>query len=91
VRVGDILILKAALNYVGRTSMEVGVRVETERLKTGEMVKVGAAYLTMVSLGDDGKPTPAPALLPETDEDRRRHREGAERREVRLRAAGRGH
>src|SRR3989304_7163885 len=73
VYIGDIIILKAAINYVGRTSMEVGVRIETERLKDGVRVNVGSAYVTMVALDKDGKPTDIPELILETDEDRRRN------------------
>ena len=88
VQLGDVLTIKASLNYVGRTSMEIGVRVETERLKTRETLRVGAAYLTMVALGPDGKPTPAPDLVLDTDDDRRRNQQAAERRRRRLEAAG---
>jgi len=88
VRIGDILTIKASLNYVGRTSMEVGVRVETERLKTRETLRVGSAYVTMVALDGQGRPTPAPELTLETDDDRRRNREATERRQRRLEAAG---
>ena len=88
VRIGDILTLKTCLNYVGRTSMEVGVRVETERLKTRETYRVGSAYVTMVALGPDDRPAPAPQLILETDDERRRNREAAERRRRRLEAAG---
>ena len=84
VYIGDIIILKAAINYVGRTSMEVGVRIETERLKDGVRVNVGSAYVTMVALDKDGKPTDIPELILETDEDRRRNTEAQKRRAIRL-------
>lgn len=84
VRVGDVIILKASVNYVGKTSMEVGVRVETEKLKEGVRLKVGSAYLTMVALDENGRPTPVPRLIPETEEEKRRHREAEERRRRRL-------
>lgn len=79
VKVGELLILKARVNYVGNTSMEVGVRVETETLATGERKQTGHAYLTFVSVDEDGKPIKAPKLLLETDEDRRRYQEAEER------------
>jgi len=82
--VGDVLSLKASLNYVGRTSMEVGVLVEAENPRTGERHHVASAYLTFVSLGEDGKPCPLPPLILETDEEKRRNREALARREIRL-------
>ena len=83
--VGDLVTFKASLNYVGRTSMEVGVRVESENLRTGEVQHTASAYLTYVALGKDGKPIPVPPLLPETDDEMRRNREAQERRMNRLR------
>jgi uncharacterized protein (TIGR00369 family) len=82
--VGDVLSLKASLNYVGRTSMEIGVRVETENPRTGERHHTASAYLTFVSLGPEGRPLPVPPLVLETDEERRRNREAGARRETRL-------
>jgi len=79
VHVGELLILKARVNYVGRTSMEVGVRVETENLRTGDQQLTGTAYMTFVAVDDEGKPTPAPGLILETEEDKRRHEEAIER------------
>ncbi len=84
-RVGDLVILKASVNFVGATSIESGVRVETENLLTGRRTHVSSAYLVYVALGDDGKPCHVPALIPETDEDRRRMGEAAIRREHRRR------
>lgn len=82
--VGDLLILKASINYVGRTSMEVGVRVEAENLLTGEVRKTASAYLTYVGLDRNGKPAPVPPLILETEEEKRRYREAQKRREMRL-------
>lgn len=83
--VGDLVTCKASLNYVGRTSMEIGVRVETENLRTGEVRHTVSAYLTMVALDTTGRPTEIPPLILETDEDRRRNRQAIARREARLR------
>jgi acyl-CoA hydrolase len=69
---------------VGTTSMEVGVRVETEDLKTGEVRHTASAYLTFVALDENFRPRPVPPLLLETDDDRRRNRQAQDRREVRL-------
>ena len=85
VYVGNLLILKASVNYAGRTSMEVGVRIEAEDLKTGKVTHTGSSYVTYVALDEMGKPNPVPQLIPETAEENRRWREGKERREQRLR------
>jgi acyl-CoA hydrolase len=82
--VGDLLFFKASLNYVGRTSMEIGVRVEAENLMTGEVRHAASAYLTYVAIDRQGRPTEVPPLSLETDEERRRNREARERRETRL-------
>ena len=82
--IGDFLTLRASLNMVGKTSMEVGVRVETENLATGDVRHTASAYVTMVALGDDSKPTEVPPLILETDEESRRNREAKARRRMRL-------
>jgi len=79
VKLGQIVILKASINYVGRTSMEIGVRVESEDPHTGERRKTATAFLTFVALDETGHPTQVPPLILETDEDRRRNREGQKR------------
>src|SRR5919108_1160779 len=84
VNVGDLLTCKATVNAVWRTSMEVGVRVESESPMTGEIRHTSTAYLTMVVLDDDGTPTEAPPLLAETPEQQRRMREAELRRRNRL-------
>jgi acyl-CoA hydrolase len=89
VLVGDLLFFKASLNYVGRTSMEIGVRVEAENLMTGEVRHAGSAYLTFVAIDREGKPVPIPPLIIETDEDRRRNSDARARRESRLAEAQR--
>lgn len=82
--IGDLLTIRASLNMVGRTSMEVGVRVERENLVTGEIRHTASAYLTMVALGGDGRPVGIPPLLLETNEQERRNREAMSRRQMRL-------
>jgi uncharacterized protein (TIGR00369 family) len=83
--VGDLVTVKASMNYAGTTSMEVGVRVEAENVFTGEVRHTASAYLTFVSLDPNGKPKPVPPLILETDDDKRRNAEAMSRREVRLR------
>jgi uncharacterized protein (TIGR00369 family) len=82
-RVGELVTFKASVNHVGRTSMEIGVRVESENLFSGEVRHTASAYLTFVALGTDGRPTPAIPLVPDTDEDRLRQTAALERRAAR--------
>lgn len=84
VHVGDLLTLKANVNAVWRTSMEVGVRVEAEDPRTGITRHTGSSYLTVVALDHDGKPMEVPGLILETEEDERRSREAVRRRSRRL-------
>ncbi len=89
VNVGEVVVLRAQVNYVARTSMEVGCRVETEDMRTQTRRYTTKAYLTFVSLDDHGRPRPIPPLALATDDDHRRHADGERRRRERLRAAGR--
>ncbi len=73
VEVGELLTLKASINYTGRTSMVVGLRIETENVQSGETKHCNSSYFTMVAKDADGKPTPVPGLLLETEEDVRRY------------------
>lgn len=82
--IGDFLTLKASLNFVGKTSMEVGVRVESENPLTGEKKHTGSAYLTYVALDRNNRPIVLPPLILETDEDIHRNKEAQERRQMRL-------
>jgi acyl-CoA hydrolase len=85
VYVGQLVNFRAMVNAAWRTSVEVGVRVEAEDIRgSGEVRHVSTAYLTMVALGEDGKPAAVPALEPATDDERRRQREAEWRRENRL-------
>jgi acyl-CoA hydrolase len=86
--IGDILHFKASVNYVHKTSMEVGVRVEAEKPSTGEVRHTGTCFLTYVALGKDGKPMPIPTLLLKTEEDKRRWDEAEQRQKARLREIG---
>lgn len=84
VRIGQLLILKSSVNRVFRTSMEVGVKVIVEDLKSGEVRHTSSAYLTFVALGDDELPTPVRPVVPETPDEKRRYEEAGERRRHRL-------
>ena len=83
--VGNLVTVRACVNAVWRTSMEVGVRVESEDIRTGECLHTSTAYLTMVALNDDGRPTQVAPLAPETPDELRREREAQLRRDNRLR------
>lgn len=82
--VGEVLILRAQVNRVFGTSMEVGVHVEAENPLTGEQRHTSTAYLTFVALDADGKPTPVPPLLAETEAEKRRYQQAEQRRIWRL-------
>lgn len=83
VYIGNLLILKAAVNYVGRTSMEVGVRVEAEDHLSGKTAHRGSCYLTFVALDEQGRPVQIPPLILQTDDEKRRFREAERRRRAR--------
>jgi uncharacterized protein (TIGR00369 family) len=82
--VGDLVTFRSSLNLVGRTSMEVGIRVESENLMTGEKRHTVSAYMTFVALDKKGKPIELPPLILETNEEKRRNREAMARRQARL-------
>ena len=84
VHIGELMILRSSVNRVFRTSMEVGVKVETENLMTGKRLHTCSAYLTFVALDESGQATPIPPAIPETEEEKRRFRQAEERRESRL-------
>jgi uncharacterized protein (TIGR00369 family) len=83
VYIGNLITLKASLNMVGTTSMEVGVRVVAEDLLTGEVWHTASAYLTYVALDSNSKPISIPPLIVENNEQARRYQEANERRELR--------
>ena len=76
VKMGDIMILKSSVNYTGKSSMEVGVRIESENPKTGDIYHTSSAYLTFVSLNENGKPKRVDNISPENDNEFRRFNEG---------------
>ena len=84
VYVGNLLILKASVNYTGQTSMESGVRIEAEDLKTGKITHTGSSYVTYVALDEEGKPTEVPEVTPQSKIEKRRWRDAKERKAQRL-------
>jgi acyl-CoA hydrolase len=89
VYIGDMLRFSASINYVHKTSMEIGVRVEAENPLTGEVRHTGTCFLTYVALDKNGKPALVPKLVPETEEEKRRWAEAEARRKLRLQQIGR--
>lgn len=83
VEVGELLTLKSTVNYVGRTSMVVGVRVEAENIQTGKKKHCNSSYFTMVAKDDSGKSTPVPGLVLKTEDDYRRFIKNIKRMEFR--------
>ena len=82
-KMGEIMILKSSVNYTGKSSMEVGVRIESENPKTGDIYHTSSAYLTFVSLNENGKPKRVDDINPENDNEIRRFNEGKIRHEER--------
>ena len=82
-KMGEIMILKSSVNYTGKSSMEVGVRIESENPKTGDIYHTSSAYLTFVSLNENGKPKRVDNINPENDNEIRRFNEGKIRHEER--------
>lgn len=86
VYIGNALILKAKINYVRRSSMEVEVKIEAEDLNKSQKVHTGTAYVTLVALDERGKPTEVPKLILRNEEEERRFQEGEERMAARLKS-----
>ena len=90
IKLGEIVILRASVNRVFGTSMEVGVQVRGENQLTGETKTANTAYLTFVALDEHGKPIQIPHIVPQTKEEKRRQREALERRKIRLQQSHEG-
>lgn len=84
IHLGDLVIMKASVNYVGRSSMEVGVRVEAEDMTTGRRRHTNSCYLTFVAVDRNGRPMEVPEVVPETPDQERRFHAAVERRRRRL-------
>ena len=85
IQMGQIVVLQATVNWAGNTSMEVGVRVESEDPKAGTRTHTSTAYLTFVALDEQRNPISVPTLEPVTEDEIRRHDDASRRRELRLR------
>ena len=84
IHIGQLVVLKSQVNRVFRTSMEVGVKVFVENLRTREVKHTSSAYLTFVAIDKEGNRVPIAPVIPETDEERRRYEDAGERRRHRL-------
>jgi acyl-CoA hydrolase len=84
IHVGELVTMNASVNYAHRTSIEVGVRVESENVLTGARRHTNSCYLTYVAIDESGRPVPVPPVLAETDEERARYRGAEERRAQRI-------
>jgi acyl-CoA hydrolase len=84
IHIGELVTLRSSVNRVFRTSMEVGVKVWVENLRSGQVRHTASAYLTFVGIDEAGNTVPLPPLIPETAEEKRRHQEAGARREYRL-------
>jgi acyl-CoA hydrolase len=84
IHVGDLVVMQASINFAGRTSMEVGVRVEAEDLLTGRRRHTNSCYLTFVAIDRNGRPVHVPPVIPETDDEKRRYDAAQARRKRRL-------
>jgi acyl-CoA hydrolase len=84
IRLGDLVVMKASVNFAGRTSMEVGVRVEAEDLLSGRRRHTNSCYLTFVAVDRNGRPIEVPELIPETEDELRRNAAAKARRRRRL-------
>jgi acyl-CoA hydrolase len=84
VHIGELIILRSSVNRVFRSSMEIGVKVMTEKLLTGERLHTCSAYLTFVAVDREGRAIAVPPVIPETDDEIRRYQQAGERREYRL-------
>jgi acyl-CoA hydrolase len=84
IKVGELVTAYARVNFAGRTSMEIGVKVIAENVMTGEKRHTNSCYLTYVALDDAGQPTPVPPVEPETKDEKRRYDRAAQRRASRV-------
>lgn len=89
IHVGELVTFLSSVNYTGRSSMEIGIKVITENIREKVVRHTNSCFFTMVALDDDGKPTKVPALKPKTDEEKRRYKDALERRAIRAELAER--
>jgi acyl-CoA hydrolase len=84
IHVGELITAYARVNFAGKTSMEVGVKIVAENVLTGEKRHTNSCYVTYVALDDKGRPTEVPPIVPETADEKRRYERAAKRRATRV-------
>lgn len=84
IKLGSLVTFHASINYTGRTSMEVGIKVISEDIRDHTIKNTNVCYFTMIAMDDNGKPTPVPKLELETEDDKRRYNDAIKRRESRM-------
>ncbi|HEX9506217.1 MAG TPA: acyl-CoA thioesterase [Acidimicrobiia bacterium] len=84
IHVGELITAFARVNFAGKTSMEVGVKIVTENVLTGEKRHTNSCYVTYVALDDKGRPTEVPPIVPQTPDEKRRYERAAKRRATRV-------
>ncbi len=91
IKVGSLVTFYASVNYTGRTSMEIGIKVISEDIKEKTRKHTNVCYFTMISVDIDGKPIPVPKLELETEDDKRRYNDAIRRKEARINATSLTH
>ena len=86
IHLGELVIAKASVNFVGKTSMEVGVRVEAEHVPSGKRRHTNSCYLTFVAIDESGRPRQVSPIVPQSDDEKRRHEAAKTRRALRRQA-----
>ncbi len=86
IKVGSLVTFHASVNYTGRTSMEVGIKVISEDIKDHTLKNTNVCYFTMVAMNEEGTPSPVPKLNPQTEDEKRRYNDAIKRRELRMAA-----
>ncbi len=86
IKIGSLVTFYASVNYTGRTSMEIGIKVISEDIKEKTRKHTNVCYFTMIAVDASGKPTPVPKLELETEDDKRRYNDAIRRKEARINA-----
>lgn len=84
IKIGSLVTFHASVNYSGRTSMEIGIKVISEDIKDHTLKNTNVCYFTMVAVDEEGTPVPVPKLEPETEDEKRRYNDALKRREFRM-------
>jgi len=84
IKIGSLVTFNASVNYVGRTSMEIGIKVISEDIRDHTLKNTNVCYFTMVAMDEHGNPTPIAKLEPQTEDEKRRYNDAIKRREIRM-------